>query len=165
MTDWVIGCTHFGHANIIRLCNRPFASVKEMDRAMIDNWNRVVGPRDTVYHLGDFAFRGPPAEHYERQLRGTIVKIRGNHDSEDWGTPYLRVRVNRTGVVLFHYPIQEWDGWWQGAVHLHAHTHDREFLSATRRGNVSADAVGFTPVRLDHCVERLLASGPAGKQG
>mgnify|MGYP006999198613 CR=1 FL=1 len=47
MTDWVIGCTHFGHANIIRLCNRPFASVEEMDRAMIENWNRTVGLRDS----------------------------------------------------------------------------------------------------------------------
>lgn len=158
MTDWVIGCTHFGHANIIGLCHRPFASVEEMDRAMIANWNRVVGPRDRVYHLGDFAFRGPPAAHYERQLNGTLVKIQGNHDREGWGLPYLRIRVNRTGVVLFHYPIEEWDGWHQGAVHLHAHTHDPEFLSAERRGNVSADAVGFTPVRLEDCVGRLSAA-------
>ena len=28
---------HFGHANIIRLCNRPFADADEMDEALIAN--------------------------------------------------------------------------------------------------------------------------------
>lgn len=149
MTCYVIGCTHFGHANIIRLANRPFSSVEEMDAALIANWNRTVGPNDTVYHLGDFAFRGDPAEHYERQLTGRLVKLQGNHDPKGWGADYLTVKMNGTRAVLFHYPIEEWDGWWRGAVHFHAHTHKPEFLSAERRGNVGADAVGFTPMRLD----------------
>lgn len=156
MTNFVIGCTHFGHENIIGLAKRPFASVEEMDAAMIANWNNVVGPQDTVWHLGDFAFRGAPAEHYERQLNGRLVRIRGNHDEPGWGVPYETVRVNRTKVVLFHFPIEEWDGWWQGSVHLHAHTHAKSFVSAIRRGNVGADAIGFTPMRLEEAVARLL---------
>lgn len=46
--------SHFGHANIIRYCQRPFADADEMDSALIRIWNSVVDPRDTVYHLGDF---------------------------------------------------------------------------------------------------------------
>ena len=40
--------THFNHANIIKYCKRPFASVEEMNGEMISRWNKVVRPRDTV---------------------------------------------------------------------------------------------------------------------
>ena len=34
--------THFGHENVIRFDNRPFASVEEMDAEMIRQWNNKV---------------------------------------------------------------------------------------------------------------------------
>ena len=46
--------THFNHKAIISYCSRPFESVEEMNDRLIDNWNQVVKPSDTVYHLGDF---------------------------------------------------------------------------------------------------------------
>jgi len=48
---------HFGHANIIRHCSRPFSSVAEMDASLLENWNSCVGQNDTVYILGDLFFR------------------------------------------------------------------------------------------------------------
>lgn len=47
---------HFGHTNIIRYENRPFASAEEMDQELIRRWNETVSPEDTVYLLGDFSF-------------------------------------------------------------------------------------------------------------
>ena len=49
---------HFGHANIIRHCNHPFANAAEMDEVMIANWNAVVRKDDRVIHVGDFAYKG-----------------------------------------------------------------------------------------------------------
>ena len=40
--------THFGHANIIRYCGRPFADAAAMDGALIAIWNAAVAPGDTV---------------------------------------------------------------------------------------------------------------------
>jgi len=35
---------HFGHANVIRHCDRPFASAHEMDETLIDNTNAAFFP-------------------------------------------------------------------------------------------------------------------------
>lgn len=44
---------HFGHANVIRFDNRPFATVEEMDAELIRRWNDKVAKGDLVYVLGD----------------------------------------------------------------------------------------------------------------
>ncbi len=64
--------THFNHAGALALYRRPFASVREMNAAMIQRWNATVGPDDEVWHLGDFALKtegggcGDPVAHVER---------------------------------------------------------------------------------------------------
>lgn len=73
--------THFSHARINELADRPFSSVEEMNETMIDRWNSVVSTRDTVYHLGDVALG-----HLECSLplltrcNGRKVLVPGNHD-------------------------------------------------------------------------------------
>ena len=52
--NFYIGDPHLGHEAIIRLCNRPFADVDEMNEAIVCNWNSAVTNQDTVYVLGDF---------------------------------------------------------------------------------------------------------------
>ena len=49
--------THFDHANIIRFCNRPFATVEEMNETLITNWNRKVHANDTVFIIGDMLIK------------------------------------------------------------------------------------------------------------
>ena len=48
---------HLGHKNIIRLCNRPFGSIEEMDNLLIERWNKKVKKEDTVYILGDLFYK------------------------------------------------------------------------------------------------------------
>lgn len=80
MTSWYTADLHFGHANIINLCARPFANVEEMDAALVQRWNETVAPEDEVIVLGDVALSvkkiGPV-----RELNGRKVLIAGNHDA------------------------------------------------------------------------------------
>ena len=39
---------HYGHTNIIKYCDRPFASVEEMDAEIIKRHNDLVGPQDAL---------------------------------------------------------------------------------------------------------------------
>ena len=72
--------THFGHTNILKYCNRPFKDVYLMNKTLTENWNSIITPEDTVYHLGDFAFGG--ISKYLPELNGDITMIRGNHDRD-----------------------------------------------------------------------------------
>ncbi|NBD27849.1 metallophosphoesterase family protein [Paenibacillus glycinis] len=47
---------YFGHKHIIDFESRPFTEAEEMNEAMIEKWNAVVGKGDKVFHLGDFSW-------------------------------------------------------------------------------------------------------------
>ena len=83
MNTLFISDTHFGHTNIIPYCDRPFVSVEQMNRYMIQQWNSVVKKNDTVYHLGDFSLCISPEEVKDivSQLNGNIRLVKGNHDT------------------------------------------------------------------------------------
>lgn len=75
---------HFGHRNVIRFCNRPFADEKEMCKILIDNWNSVVKPNDFVFNLGDFSWWTGRHEVKKlvEHLKGKKYFIPGNHCKE-----------------------------------------------------------------------------------
>lgn len=159
--DFFTADTHFGHQNIIKYCGRPFRCTREMDETMIENWNRVVGPEDTVYHIGDFML-GPRQRSKEllARLAGKRkVLIRGNHDRTadamreigfyevldrmpyiarqgGWGRPILLVH-NPNDIDIHH-----------GMPVLCGHVHEK-WLRRGRCINVGVDVWGFTPQRLD----------------
>ena len=88
--DFFIADTHFGGEAIARYENRPFASIEEMDKKLIENWNHAVAKEDTVYVLGDFSDYEDEAKDRDilSQLNGTKILIMGNHDKhrkpEEW---------------------------------------------------------------------------------
>jgi len=81
MKKWFTSDTHFSHTNIIKYTGRPFATVEEMNRTLVDNWNKCVGVDDQVFFIGDFGLGD--VEHLHSicsELNGNKICILGNHD-------------------------------------------------------------------------------------
>ena len=135
--NYYIGDLHFGHNNILRFDNRPFADTDEMDRALIEYWNKRVKDDDDVYILGDFAYRNTrPEEYYLKQLRGRKHLIVGNHDdkllADEKAVSHLvsidkMLNLNDCGkhICLCHFPLADWDGMFKRHYHIYAHIHCR----------------------------------------
>ncbi|GJD38054.1 metallophosphoesterase [Methylobacterium bullatum] len=84
-TTHVVSDTHVGHRNILSSSMerpRPFATIEAHDETLVERWNAVVRPDDTVWHLGDFAYRCTEAYALSIFLRlnGRKLLIRGNHE-------------------------------------------------------------------------------------
>lgn len=82
---WFISDTHFGSQRALELSKRPFKDVKDMDRALIRNWNSRIKPGDTVWHLGDFG------DHETvKYLNGNINLIFGNYEEDEAGSEVIK---------------------------------------------------------------------------
>jgi calcineurin-like phosphoesterase family protein len=81
---WFTADFHFGHSNIIRYCNRPFQSVEEMDRTILDSLYDSAKANDILYFLGDFCIGSKAkALEYRKQIRcKKIFAVPGNHDKQ-----------------------------------------------------------------------------------
>lgn len=169
MAVWFTADTHFGHANIIRHCRRPFADVHAMDAHLIDRINERVGPDDMLYHLGDFAKRSADAAAYRSRIRcRRIVLVLGNHDPQTLSGyvrpefaglfhevhSLLRIKVPVNGepqlIVLCHYALRVWDRAHHGAWHLFGHSHGGLADDPHARSwDVGVDHNGYAPLSLD----------------
>ena len=144
--------THFGHEAIIGYCKRPFKSVEHQDETLIANWNGVVAPGDTVYHLGDFSFgKGEDWRRVRARLNGEICLILGNHDKAvvkslfRWVRPMDEVEVEGQKIVLCHYGMRTWRHDLRGNWHVYGHSHG-QLPPYGKSVDVGVDVWEFTPV-------------------
>lgn len=166
---------HLGHENIIKLCNRPFSSVEEMDNFLIESFNRKVKKGDTVYILGDLIWENADAEKYLKKLNGKKILITGNHDSKwlnkgdyksyfELITPYLEINSNGHLITLCHYPMLEWkNSRKEGSsklgylVYGHVHSNVRELYNPLYQMenalNAGVDINDFCPVTFQNLIE------------
>lgn len=159
--------THWGHGNVIKYCNRPFASVEEMDEEMVRRWNEVVGQDDTIYHLGDFAMGKTAAPTILNRLNGHKHLVYGNHDSKQtrelpqWETsqPYLEINVDKQFIVMCHYKFDVFNRSHRGGIQLYGHSHN-SIPPNDRQLDVGVDAWDFRPVGLVDIVRRMKSAKP-----
>lgn len=159
---------HIGHFNILKLAHRPHKTVEEMNADIIARWNAKVGPSDDVYILGDMFFKFDDIQQVKdilKSLNGKKHLIRGNHDkflnSINWKeyfeevVYYKEISDNGRMVILFHYPIEEWNGFYRNSYMLYGHVHDNMdgIKKHPRKFNVGVDVNDFEPKTLDELIE------------
>lgn len=162
--NYYISDTHFGHVSVLNFDNRPFASVEENDRVLMENWNARVTDKDDIYIVGDFAYRNEkPEEWYLSRLKGKKHLIIGNHDKKllanESAMKYFEsvekmMHVTDGGhqICLCHYPMAEWFGFYKGHHHIFGHIHNHEdetakFMRTRERAfNAGCMLYGYMPV-------------------
>ncbi len=168
---WLTSDTHFGHSNIIKFqeTRRHFASVDEMDSALIKNWNDRIGGDDVVYHLGDVSMTNSKrTSEILTALNGKIHLIRGNHDRSlkahhrvrfESVQDYLELKREKgKHIVMCHYPFAVWRDSHRGSWHLHGHSHGSAPVYG-KRIDVGVDCFNMAPVALE-TVEGMMGFRP-----
>jgi calcineurin-like phosphoesterase family protein len=160
--------THFNHPEIIRHCGRPFLSIQEMNETIIKNWNLKVGPKDLVYHLGDFCF-GNRKDHlnYLSRLNGRVILILGNHDSVGDPKNYgfsekhkmLEVKIEKQHITLCHYAMRVWAKSHYDAWMLYGHSHNC-LPPEGKTWDVGVDANDFTPLSFEE-IKKIMEARPS----
>ncbi|MBA9034320.1 metallophosphoesterase [Rhizobium leguminosarum] len=151
---------HFGHALMLQF--RPFDTVEEMDRYLIEAWNSVVKDGDIVWHLGDFSYHDDArTASIFSQLKGRKRLILGNHDLDNRGdirksiaalawdlepTHYAECKQDGERVILNHYAQRTWSASAYGSWHLYGHSHGRlPAYGRSRDCGVDCADLGYAP--------------------
>ena len=165
---WFSSDTHFGHANIIKYCSRPFSSLEEMNSIIVRRFNERIKDEDTVFFLGDFCFRNgpsgkqgegdrPKADFYQKQLKGKWIFIKGNHDKNNsLKTPIERMVIGYGGyrINLVHNPTHADSCYVLNLVgHVHEKWKSKRLTDKSIMYNVGVDVHNFYPVSFEE-IER-----------
>lgn len=164
MAKYYISDLHLFDESIIKTASRPHRCLDEMHKDIIIKWNKKISKDDTVYIMGDI---GLPKNNNEKKelikilklLHGKKVLIIGNHDRELIRDEqfrkcfisikeYCRILDNYKRIILFHFPIEDWEGKRKGTIHLHGHIHKKKINKIPNRYHIGCDEQNFTPVSL-----------------
>lgn len=146
---FLISDTHFGHKNIIKYTNRPFLDVEQMNKVLVNNWNKVVGKDGSVIFLGDLAFHSRYEYWLEQLNYCNLCWIKGNHDDDAPGMiDNLTIKIDGYTLLLTHEPVgipSRFNIW-----NIHGHTHNK---LSYMRGNVKqvsvcVENINFQPISL-----------------
>lgn len=176
MNIWFTSDLHLMHNKSFIWKSRGFSSVKEMNEAIVENWNNTVKPNDRVICLGDLMLgNNEEGIKYVKQLNGEIDLIWGNHDTiarQDlihtvcpsvipFGYAY-QFKYKKLSIYISHYPTitSNYDDkeFHYRVFNLHGHTHsltpwidpNNPFMY-----DVGMDAHNCTPINIDEVLDNI----------
>lgn len=155
---YVISDTHFGHKKIIQYCRTQFATVKEMNECIIDNWNSVVTNRDTVIHLGDVVMDAANNVNLLEELNGYKRLVMGNHDNYRFLEKFFDTfhgSYEHKGFILTHVPVHRTQVESRFTGNIHGHLHELSIGDPKYRC-VSVEQTNFRPILLSKVIEEML---------
>lgn len=174
---------HFGHSNVIKFCNRPFADTKEMGLKLVENWNSVVTNEDYAFILGDvFWFNhGSDMKKIFSKLNGKHIYIlNGNHD--DFSSYLEKYKQDRVTILdcdevtlfvkglhikeyyLSHCPMMTWPHRDKGVPNFFGHIHsgplsnndvDNDLPLWPLQYDVGVDNNNFTPIEVRDILQKI----------
>jgi calcineurin-like phosphoesterase family protein len=110
-------------------------AISWMNKHLIDQINATVGPDDTLWHLGDFAF-APKNVYYKECMEyrnrikcKNVFFVFGNHDNREISNLFTKcydqicLSINNQMFHLNHYCCAIWNKSHRGAIHLYGHSH------------------------------------------
>lgn len=160
---------HLGHSHILtyEAKARPFDGIDRHDRGLVEAWNAVVGEKDLVWILGDFAWSRERADWALKRLNGRKKLVLGDHDARwfdacDHGPHFERVggvEKWKHGIALCHAPILVGEGKYVRCIHGHTHSHrvpdpadgDAE---SPQYACVSVEHTGLAPISWENLAKR-----------
>ncbi len=160
--NWFISDTHFNDPRITPEFNpyfRPFKSVKEQNRTMLDMINANVGKNDRLFHVGDVSVDPDGILLLKKVKCKHRTLVLGNHDVDDpekmpllmdafdghvWEYTDFSPMDGSQWLHLNHYPTKAVDD----AFNIVGHVHGLWKVQPNMI-NVGVDAWHFKPVSLD----------------
>lgn len=168
---WLTSDLHFCHNKDFVYERRGFESIEEMNETIIERYNSLVSPEDTVYILGDCMLKDNiRGMECLKALNGHKFLAIGNHDSDKRIEFYrennvfeniqvgYRMRYGKYSLWLSHYPMmmgnyKDKHPTWN----LSGHTHNPDAFENGENGiyNVAVDAHGCYPINLEDVVSQI----------
>lgn len=157
---------HLGHKNLCSGIRNM--TVEESDKLIINNWNKVVTKRDTVYVLGDITMENKnKIQEYISQLNGRIIIVGGNHDTRECCEVYSTLGITVMGCLKYkgflctHVPVHEYEitrphkQLFRGNIHGHLHCNELNYLGPLYY-NVNTELHNYTPILFDDLVNDFI---------
>lgn len=134
---WFWSDLHLGHEGMYKFTNfdgskcRPWnpEQIQEAEEYMIQEYNKLVKPEDTVYNLGDVGSKTNHISYFmDRLVKSRRILIMGNHDNKI-GHKFLgkyfneiRGAYNLENYIMTHIPVNTFSkGRFKRNIHGHTH--------------------------------------------